>query len=405
MNSAQVDPSSVAGIADAIVPLAASEPLENVSAGAEPVAPPIDVLHVVNGEHYAGAERVQDLLAACLPAYGYRVGFACLKPGRFPDARHCQQAAVYRLPMASRCDLRIVGRLARLVRTQGYRLLHAHTPRSAMIARLASALTGVPMVYHVHSPSWRDSTRRWQDRVNWILERLSLTGQVPMIAVSASLARQMAERGFDPQRISVVQNGVPRARVADRQPPTGTWTLGAIGLWRPRKGMEVLLEALALLVANRLPVRLRVVGPFESEAYRHRLLQQAAALGLEPHVEWTGFRADVLAELAAMDLFVLPSLFGEGLPMVVLEAMSAGVPVVASRVEGVTEALDGDQVGLLADAGSAADLARALQTVVTGQRDWSQLRTQALARQIEQFSDQSMARGVAAVYDRLLAAT
>lgn len=363
----------------------------------------VDVLHVVNGEHYAGAERVQDLLAMALPRHGFRVGFACLKPGRFPELRQSQHAKLYRLPMLTRFDLRAVWRLRRIIAAEGYRLVHAHTPRSAMIARLAAAAAGVPMVYHVHSPSWRDSTRRWQDRCNALVERLSLRGAVRMIAVSESLARQMAERGFPAKAISVVHNGVPRAQPAPyRDPPQGLWTLGTVALLRPRKGVEVLLEAIAILRGQGVPVTLRAVGPFESRAYELELKGRADRLGLDEHVQWAGFRSDVFAELAGMDLFVLPSLFGEGMPMVILEAMSAGVPVVASRVEGVPEAIRDRQDGVLAEPGNPEDLARAIREVVDGRLDWSHLRASALGRQAESFSDESMAAGVAAVYRQIL---
>lgn len=363
----------------------------------------VDVLHVVNGEHYAGAERVQDLLALCLPDYGFRVGFVCLKPKLFPELRQSRAAALYRVPMLTRFDLRAVWRLKRIIGAGGYRLLHAHTPRAAMIAHLAARATGLPMVYHIHSPSWHDSTRTWQDRLNARIERLSLRGPVRMIAVSESLAGQMAERGFARSAITVVHNGVPRAQPAPYRPaPQGEWILGMIALFRPRKGTEVLLEAAARLRAENRPIRLRLVGPFESRAYEGELKRRASRLGLEADIEWTGFRPDVFAELAAMDLFVLPSLFGEGLPMVVLEAMSAGVPVIAARVEGLSEAIRDRQDGLLSAPGDASDLARAIREVVDGRLDWSQLRTSALGRQGQQFSDQSMAQGVAGVYREIL---
>ena len=104
-----------------------------------------------------------------------------------------------------------------------------------------------------------------------------------------------------------------------------------------------------------------------------------------------------------MDLFVLPSLFGEGLPMVLLEAMAAGVPVVAARVEGVPEAIRDGIDGLLVPPGSAEHLARAVASVVRGEVDWAAWRASASARQAEHFSDRSMAAGVAKVYDRVLA--
>jgi len=103
-----------------------------------------------------------------------------------------------------------------------------------------------------------------------------------------------------------------------------------------------------------------------------------------------------------MDLFVLPSLFGEGLPMVVLESMAAGVPVVGTTVEGVPEAIREGKDGLLANPGDADDLARAIAQVISGEADWSQLQSTALARHSERFSDHAMAAGVAEVYKSLL---
>jgi glycosyltransferase involved in cell wall biosynthesis len=99
---------------------------------------------------------------------------------------------------------------------------------------------------------------------------------------------------------------------------------------------------------------------------------------------------------------VLPSLFGEGLPMVVLEAMAAGVPVVATRVEGIPEAVRDRVDGVVAAPGDPQDLARGIAELMDGRLDWAELRESAHARQAEQFSDESMARGVAAVYSRVL---
>jgi len=111
---------------------------------------------------------------------------------------------------------------------------------------------------------------------------------------------------------------------------------------------------------------------------------------------------DVTEELRQMDLLVLPSLFGEGLPMVVLEAMAAGVPVVATRVAGIPEAIRHGRDGVLAAPGNAEELARAIADVIGGHYDWSALRKSAFARHAQHFSDRAMAAGVAAVYRELL---
>jgi glycosyltransferase involved in cell wall biosynthesis len=242
---------------------------------------------------------------------------------------------------------------------------------------------------------------------NWInsaTEWWSLRGRCALIAVSESLREHLRRSGFPADSISVVPNGVPYAPV-QRGPhrPGLEWTVGSVALFRPRKGLEILLEAMAQLRQRGLLFRLRAVGPFETADYETHIRQHAEQLGLLDAIDWVGFRDDVPAELARMDLLVLPSLFGEGLPMVVLEAMAAGVPVIATRVEGVPEAIDDGLHGLLAHPGDPRDLASCLERVIRGEADWGALRQNALARHAAQFSDRSMAAGVARVYRRVLA--
>lgn len=365
---------------------------------------PTRVLHLINGEHFSGAERVQDLLALQLPKCGYEVSFACVKPGQFPQMRR-SNCPLYPLPMRGRFDLSAVRRLVQLVRTEQFELLHAHTPRTVLIGRLASLLAGVPLVYHVHSPTARDSTRKWINRCNTLAENLSLVGRVPLIPVSESLGRYMKESGYKPARLHVVPNGVPMlATRPKRSAPSGTWTLGAVALFRPRKGIEVLLAALAELLQAGENVRLLAVGGFETAEYEAEIKQLADQLGVSKHVEWTGFTRDVGQQLNRMDLMVLPSLFGEGLPMVVLEAMAAGVPVVGTCVEGVPEAVRDGLDGTLAQPGDAADLAQAIRRITSGELSWSVLSDSAYDRQRECFSDRAMAQGVAEVYRQVLKA-
>lgn len=363
------------------------------------------VLHVINGEHYAGAERVQDLLALRLAEFGYEVGFACVKPGRFPEVRKSREAPLHELHSSSRLDPRAAWNLLGIIRREGYALVHAHTPRSLLAARPAALLAGVPLVYHVHSPTSRDTTHRLRNWLNTAAERACLAGVPKLVAVSESLGRHMRASGFAANRICVVHNGVPAAAPVERRmPPASCWTLGTVALFRPRKGLEVLLDALALLRNDGLDVSLRAIGSFETPAYESEIKSHAERLGVLPHVEWTGFTRDVNSELARLDLFVLPSLFGEGLPMVVLEAMAAGVPVVATRVEGVPEAIRDGFDGLLSAPGDPTDLALSIARIVRGESDWSALRDSALVRHAEHFSDRSMAAGVARVYDDVLGA-
>ncbi|HVT30210.1 MAG TPA: glycosyltransferase [Lacipirellulaceae bacterium] len=383
---------------------AETEQDDHQTASSTPAPRSILALHLINGEHYSGAERVQDLLARQLPSFGCEVGFACVKPRRFPSARETKSAPLVEMPMRSRFDLRVVKRIAEIIRSDEYDLVHAHTPRTALVGRFAARQAGVPFIYHVHSPAGRDSTRQLFNWVNAAAERVVVGGADRLIAVSSSVRDYMIESGVPAERIVCVPNGVPASKnSAERHPPTGTWTLGAVALVRPRKGIEVLLEALATLRSRGVNVRLRAVGGFETPLYKADVLGLAERLDLAEAIEWTGFTRDVNRELAKIDLFVLPSLFGEGLPMVVLEAMADGLPVIASRVEGVPEAVIHRQTGLLVDPGSVSQLAQAIEEAITGGVDYAKLSRNARSRQAEAFSDTTMAAGVAAVYRDVLA--
>ncbi|RCS54972.1 glycosyltransferase family 1 protein [Bremerella cremea] len=361
------------------------------------------VAHVINGEFYSGAERVQDLLGKCLPQFGYDVSFVCVKPGQFAQARSASVGAIYDMPMRHRFDLWQSKALADLVKKEQFQIVHAHTPRTAMIGMGAAYLANVPFIYHVHSPTSRDSTNRWRNWFNQRIEQVSVARANKLICVSNSLAAHMKSMGVADNRLAVVHNGVPQlANVPERELPVGNWTLGTVALFRPRKGLEVLLEAIAELRQAGQPVCLRAVGRFETVDYEQKIQELVAKLNLAGAIEWVGFTQDVNAEFAKMDLFVLPSLFGEGLPMVVLEAMAAGVPVMATDVEGVTEAIVDGESGMIAKPNDAQNLAQKIEAVLIGKVDWREIRRNALARHAESFSDVAMARGVATVYDEVL---
>lgn len=362
------------------------------------------VLHVINGEHYSGAERVQDLLAQELPNFGFEVTFACVKPGRFPEARACQTALLYRTPMRGRFDLACGRRIAELVRQEDYALVHAHTPRSLKAAAQAARIADVPLVYHVHSPTARDSTRWLQNIVNARIERWLLRRAARLICVSPSLQDLMIAEGFPASRVRYVANGVPAVEPKSPQRPAGRWTVSMAALFRPRKGIEVLLEALALLRGRGQQIRFRAIGPFETAAYQKEVHALADGLGLAEHIRWTGFVSDVHAELRKSDLFILPSLFGEGLPMVVLEALAMGLPIVASDVEGVPAAVRHGQEGLLVPPNNPESLAAAIAELTDPMSvyDYADLCASAHRRHAKRFSTEKMAQGLAEVYDEIL---
>lgn len=362
------------------------------------------VLHLINGEHFSGAERVQQLLGKQLPHFGIAADFACVKPGKFSTLCGLSPKQVFDVPMEGRFDLGVVKRLKEIVADRQIDLLHAHTPRTALVTRLLAMRTGLPWVYHVHSPTARDSTRGLVNRFNELIERYSIKNCQRLVTVSRSLRREMLRLGVPRQRLAVVPNGVPPIEPIDTTERLyhTHWHIGMIALMRPRKGVEVALQAMKQLKERGAPITLELIGGFESEAYQEQILKQIEQLELHECVRWSGFTSDVPSAIRRLDAMLLPSLFGEGMPMVVLEALAAAVPVIATSVEGTPEVVRDGIEGYLAQPGDATSLAEKIAWLVSDRRRWAEMSRQAVARHRSAFSDQRMAERVAKVYSKLL---
>jgi len=215
----------------------------------------------------------------------------------------------------------------------------------------------------------------------------------------------MESLGHPQVKLTVVSNGVAAINdLPHRTAPeaNATWVLGTMALFRPRKGVEVLLESLAMLKSRGVRVHLRAVGQFETPEYETEVMQIVDRLGIADMITWTGFQTNINEQIRMMDLFILPSLYGEGLPMVVLESMANAVPVVASNVEGIPEAVRDGVDGLIFEPGNASDLAAKVESMVGNSSRWNAMSQSAYDRQRNCLSDISMAQGTSEVYGSLL---
>jgi glycosyltransferase involved in cell wall biosynthesis len=151
-----------------------------------------------------------------------------------------------------------------------------------------------------------------------------------------------------------------------------------------------------------LRFRLRAIGGFKSEEYRRQIMELVERLGVGPMIDWVGFTSDVPAELRKLHFFVLPSTGGEGLPIAILEAMSAGLPIVTTDVPGNDEVVRDGVDGYLCKAEDSETLADCLVKMMSSVDGWQRMAESAFRRQRDTFSAESMTAGVARVYDRLI---
>lgn len=248
--------------------------------------------------------------------------------------------------------------VARRCRALGVEHLHAHFgTNSATVAMLVRALGGPPYSFTVHGPEEFDSPRA-------LALDLKVRDAAFAVAISA-FGRSQLCRWAEPAawpRIRVVHCGIepwrfPDAVLAAAPMPEGPLRLVAVGRLAEQKGQLALVEALARARAAGVEARLVLVGDGEM---RGGIEAAIAAAGLGDRITITGWvdEARVRAELAAAHALVMPS-FAEGLPMVIMEAMAAGRPVLATWVAGIPELVT-PETGWLVPAGDADALAAAI---------------------------------------------
>jgi len=354
-----------------------------------PGAVSVRILHVDPERGWGGGEVQVMLLLRALGAAGHEVVLAAAPGGRLQRLAADAGIAVRPLGIANHADVLAAAHLRRLAR--GFEVVHFHTARAHA---LAPALAGLPLR--------RIVTRRmdYVPRGGAYVRLLYNRAVDRVIAISEGVRSALLAAGVRPERITVVPSGVdldawaapPGARERLRR----EWGWGPddvgvalVGVLEKRKGHHVLLEA-ALRAAGQL--RYVFCGTGREEA---ALRAQAAPLGAR--ARFLGFRTDVAAVLAAADVAVLPSLH-EGLGVAALEAMAAERPVVATRVGGLAEVMDGGEAGVLVPPGDAAALADALARLAADAPLRRQLAVAGRRRVVERHSAARMAAGTLACY-------
>lgn len=365
----------------------------------------MSVLHVVNGEHYAGAERVQDLLAQHLAEAGCEVGFACVKADQFPLKRQCQDVPLERTPLSYPWSAGAVRELVQIIREQNYDIVHSHTPRSAWAAARAAKMVGCPFVHTMHDVSLGQPANLARKALDsYTISRLRSADFVTTVSQSTARLAEQLKLG---KKRHMILNGVPAARPGFKRAtpgissPEGTWNLGTVALIRPCKGVEVLIRAVANLRNRGCPVTATVVGTFSTQQYQREIMGLVERLGVAEVINFVGFSSDVPALLETFDLFVMPSVGPEGLPMVMLESMAHSLPIVGSAVAGVGDVVRPGVDGLLFPPADDEALADAVESFISGKVDWCAMSDAARDRHANEFSAQRMASEFKQVYREL----
>lgn len=343
-----------------------------------PVPPPRGdgprVLHLIDSLGPGGAERLLVDYLPRLRELGLEVRVCALaeRQGN-PVAADLRRLGVpvELVPVRRLADPAGFARIARHIRRVRPDLVHTQLEASDTLGALAARMQRVPVVSTQHTMSPPEPRSREAVRA-FIAERALGASAARIIAVSDA-ARRFYERStaLPARKLTTLRNGIDlpafRAEVAASEGvreelgiADDAVVAATVAVLRPQKGVEIMLRALPALLAERSELVYLVIGGGPDA---ERLRGLAAEIGVEDHVRFPGSRTDVARLLGACDLLVHPTL-EDALPTSLMEAMAAGLPIVAGAVGGVPEMVEEGRNGRLVPPGDVAALTAAVRELL-----------------------------------------
>jgi glycosyltransferase involved in cell wall biosynthesis len=360
---------------------------------------PIGLLLVADSLHVGGAERHIVSLASALAQQGHNVTLACSVEGAL--APLAEGAGVLVQPLLRHLAKRRLSpsfalSLRRLLCHSQFDLVHAHMYASTLASAIATLGTNMPLVITEHSQAtWRSHYARQCSQ--WAYHRAR-----HIIAVSKEIQRRLIRHdGVAFDRVSVIMNALPPStnmHRCTRQDLPATLDdgplVGVAARLQVEKGVKFFLESAAYILQYLPHTHFLVIG---DGPLRQELQAYADRLAVQHRVHFLGFQLDARALIGLLDVLVVPSL-SEGTPLVTLEAMDAGVPVVASAVGGMIEQIRDRCEGLLVPSGDSRALAEAVLHLLQNPSFAQKLGESGRARVSSHFRFAEMVQETEAVY-------
>lgn len=360
------------------------------------------MLHVISDLNVGGAGRYLLNLLPNLIREGWDVSVACPGGGELEKELRRHGFDPHLLSGSDTSfSFKAVGEIYGLLAREDYGLVHTH---ASLSGRIAARLAGRPKVVLTRHglgsgreiPQWRRQLNGWAGRL--------LTDKI--IAISQAVAESLVREGVPPTKIRVIPNGIA---VEEFSRASGAAVRVELGVGnRPLVGMVARLVAekspqdfvkAAALIKEKHPDAMFVLvgaGPLQEE-----LMDLVQTLNLHREFRFLGYRRDIAAVTAALDVVVLTSC-QEGLGLVLLEAMAAGKPVVATAVGGITEVVQPEQTGLLVSVGNPPAVADAVLRLLDNRKQAQQMGRAGQKLVQQEFSQAAMARRTAELYCELV---
>ncbi|HTA43050.1 MAG TPA: glycosyltransferase family 4 protein [Bryobacteraceae bacterium] len=354
---------------------------------------------ITRAEHGGAQSHVLDLVRGFRDEFDISVAVG--EEGFLTEACRAESIPVHLIPHLEReiklwSDTRAFFETLKLVRRERPDLVHAHTWKAGFVGRMAARLCRIPSIYTVHmwhfgpelpstwrifGPGLERTASRWSERTITVSHSASAVGQQYRIA--------------DPSRMIAIHNGIEDSPERFHPGANPIPVVAMVARFTEFKDHETLVRAFATL---NTPARLQLIGDGPTRKATERLV---AELGIQDRVDFPGDRNDVPRLLCHADVFVLASKL-DNLPISILEAMRAGLPVIASDVGGISELVTNGETGLLVPPFSVAPMAGALAELLSDKRKRMRFGRSGRKRYEMLFSLEHMIGRTRAVYAEVL---
>lgn len=357
--------------------------------------PPWDVIHCVFSIAIGGQEMVILSLAERADRALFSPRVLCLQgAGELAPRFEAAGIPVDVLDRDNSGALATLVAMRRYLRSRRPAILHTHNPTPHLYGALARLVTDIPVLVHTKHGRGQLLTRRGR-HLNRLVGRM--TDAVVGVSQDAADMARLVDR-LPADRIRVIRNGIDATAFTPTPPTSPGWQVVHIARLNAIKDQTTLLRAARLVLDHHPTFRLELVGDGER---RKELEHLTAELGLGNAVRFHGSQADVRPFLAGADAFVLSSV-SEGIALTLLEAMAAGLPVVATDVGGNREVVIPGETGFLVPARDPVALARALITLLSDPPRAARFGAAGRARVLTNFALDRAVAAYETLYRRLL---
>lgn len=357
------------------------------------------VVHIELGKHlYGGAKQVTFIMRGLREDFGVENILLATRGSAIAKEMHSQGFEVIEIPAGGDLDIGLIWRIKKVIQNIQPDLVHIHSRRGAdVFGGLAAKFAKVPAVV---------SRRVDNPESHWVTQwKYGLYQKV--ITISDGIREVLLSQGLAAQKVETVRSALAEDATSscDREKfrerfnlPGNAFVIGVVAQLIERKGHKYLLQALPELLKNYPEIKVIFFGQGK---YRQALEMETKRLALQEAVQFAGFANDMPALFGCLDLVVHPALM-EGLGVSLLQASQQGVPIVASAVGGIPEAVEHEVNGLLVPAEDVEALKKAVSSILNDKSLCKRFGRDAQQLMRDKFSVQKMVEGNYQVYQTVL---